>query len=498
MTRTRAVLAVLVALVLAATAVVGAVVPDASALPVGEGPVATVPADAGGVVCALGDAADGGGVDVIIATPSAPATAAPEVGAARTTVVVLGERPSRLVPAAIPPAAVVALGADVAAGGHVWVGWADAPAVVWREWRRPAAPGLPRGRTAAPCEAADRPTAHVLGLRTDGGNEARLRLANPYAFDATAAVTVITRDGSTTPMALRNLSVPAGETLDVRLNDHVPERADVAAIVEVLAGRVAVEGLQLAIAGLGGVDGLTIVPSSPTAAAEWTLPWVPGDAEAVVWVLNPSPREVEIELTIHAADGPGLPPELDTVTVGAGSVLGIPSSDLVPPGLAAVGLSMRSDTGPVVVGGALRIDPGDPAASGIAALPALAGPDTRWILAGLAGGERATRLQLVNIDTREVGVTLSLRTEGDGSGRTLTPVRIPAGAHRSIPLPVMPDRAWALEVVADGAVVAAREGTGEDDGQPVIAPGVPSSAWRGSTSAVTAVRRDGWTRTPLG
>jgi len=494
----RVLLAAGTAVVLAALAVLGAVLP---AVEGGRPDGVVLPAVAGGSVCPLGDTADGAALDLVLAAPGAAGAATATATDARATVVVLGDRPGRAAPAPLSPGAVAVVPVDVAAGGTTWVGWADAPVVAWREWRRPAAPGLPRGRGVGACVGAEATTWHVVGLRTDGGSEAVLRFANPYAVDATLAVTLVTTEGAVAPIALQNLSVPAAGTAELRVNDHVPERPDVAAIVRVTAGRAAVEGLQLALAGVGGVDGVALVPAATAPAPAWTLPWVPGGdgtaTTAWAWVLNPSERDVELEVTVHGADGPELPPGAEAVVVPAGRLVRVDAAELVPAGADAVGVTLRSPTDPVVVGGGLVVDPGDPAGSGIAALPAVPAGDRGWLLAGRQGEDRTTTVRLVNVDAEDATVALELRAPG-GAVRALPRVAVPAGAMRSVPVPVDPGAGWALEVVADGELVAAVTGRGSGAPEPVAAAGVPSAAWRSGGSGLVDVRRDGWTLTPAG
>lgn len=510
MNRARVLLAAGLGLAVAVLAVVGAVVPAAAP----TAPTAAVAAaaaaapaapDAGGAICPLGDAGDGAALDVVVAAPGAPEAAGagtdPDGSAgparARATVVVLGDRPARTAPAPLAPGDLAVVVADVAPGGSTWVGWADAPVVAWREWRRPGAPGSPRGRAAGACVRADAETWHVVGLRTDGGSEAVLRFANPFAVDATLAVTLVTTEGDVAPIALQNLSVAAGGTLDLRVNDHAPERPDVSAIVRVTSGRAAVEGLQLALAGVGGIDGVALVPAATAAATSWTLPWLPADGDAWVRILNPSERDVELELTVHGDDGPELPPGLDGVTVPAGRLVRVPAADLLPAGAAAVGVTLRSPTDPVVVAGAVVLDREDAAVSGLATLPAVPDGDERWLLAGVAGEGRRETVQLVNVDVAEVSATLTLRG-ADGSARDLGAVTVPAGGRREVVLPLVPDVGWSVEVAAGGAVVAARTGVGSEALDPVVAAGVPSRAWRAGAGGPLGIRRDGWTlRAPL-
>jgi hypothetical protein len=491
--RARVLLTVGLGLAVAALAVVGAVVP-----PIGPeaAPTASAAPVAGGVVCPLGDAADGAVLDVVVAAPAlaaAPSGAAADAAAARATVVVLGERPARTAPAPLAPGGLAVVGADVAAGGSTWVGWADAPVIAWREWRRPGAPGSPRGRAAGACVPAGATTWHVVGLRTDGGAEARLRFANPFAVDATLAVTLVTTEGDVAPIALQNLSVPAGGTLDLRVNDHVPERPDVAAVVRVTSGRAAVEGLQLALAGVGGVDGVAFVPAATETATSWTLPWLPAAGDAWVWVLNPGDRDVELEATVHGTDGPALPPGVEGVSVPAGRLVRVPAADLLLPGADAVGVTLRSPTDPVVVGGALWLAPDDPAASGLTSLPAVATGDAGWVLAGVGGEGRRETVQLVNVEVGDVTARLTLHGP-DGAVRDLPAVTVPAGGRGEVVLPLTADTGWTVEVAADGAVVVARTGAGSEAPDPVAALGVPSRAWRDAAAGAVGVRRDGWTR----
>jgi hypothetical protein len=455
--------------------------------------------DAGGVVCAAGASGER------IETENAFVVTAVTDGdddtiQARASLLVLGSASQRLVVEPLEPAGSIVVTAPLGIDGWLWSGWADRATVTWREWNSSGGPGLPRGRSAAACIATSAATFVVPGLRTDGGNEAYLTLANPFTADATFAVTFLTPLGRTEPIALRNVSVSAGTRVQVRVNDHLPREADVAAIVSVGAGRLAVEGYQLALAGVGGIDGLTIVQASTAPSTSWTVPWLVSDDQRStwLWVVNPEPRSVTLDVVVHTASGPTLPGDFESITVPALGVLRVPASDLAPRAGEPFGVTLTSDTTGVHVSAGLQVTGETVEMTGISTVLASPAGDERWLLAGRGAPERETTLHVVNLGEEEAGVSLALRVrEGEStssSPRSLADLVVPPGGVVRVRLPLPQDGVWSLEVSGPPDIVVGRTAFGQASLEPVVTSAVPSSAWRRPVLPLAGRPLDGWGR----
>jgi hypothetical protein len=504
--------ALLVALTLGVTGAPFARLGPAAAVPAG-GPTPGVPPDAGGSVCITGAGSNDPSADVLLFAPpvpsSSPAAAlavpgsdpvAPGTSDARGIVLAVREDGGRSVIGPLAPGELERVRIDLDADGWAWAGWVDHPLTVWQEWRTGGAPGEPRGAVAARCVPSDAPLWTVLGLRTDGGNESLLRIVNPYVADATFAVTLITPEGPSEPIALRNISVPGGTRVTVRINDHAPEQSDVAAVVTVGAGRVAVEGLQRAVSGVGGVEGVSVVPAVTTPSVTWTLPWVPlgpGVAGAV-WVLNPEPRAVVVQLTLHTPQGTAVAEGLDSIEVGPGALVRVESSDLELGGRRVLGLTLRSETTGVLVAAGAQFLADDPASTGIVRYPAAPAADPEWTIAGTSDPQRDTTLHVVNLAENDAVLRVALTFTADdqvsdGSVTTvIEPGTLAPGGVARILLPLDAPGVWSAVVTGGPALVVSRTAFGRELLEPVATDATPSRSWLSPARALAGRGLDGW------
>jgi len=484
---------------------------------------------AGGSVCVSGSAEEGPAVDLLLlAAPDGPPVDASPSDAsavtARGVLLTFGDAPQRQAIGPVAPGALELLDVATGADGWRWVGWADRPLVAWQEWRTPGVPGEPRGTIASECVPTDPATQTVIGLRTDGSHEALLRLANPFTADATFAVTFVTPDGIERPVALRNVSVTGGERVTVRLNDHVPEQSDIAAVVTVGAGRLAVEGLQRSIAAVGGVEGVAAVPAVAAPAVAWTFPWLPvgPDVEGSIWVLNPASRPVIVSVALHTPQGLTVPPDGGEVEIGPGAIVRLDAADLATDVASAFGVTVRSQTSEVIVGAGAAFLSSVPERSGLVRFAGSTSPDREWSVAGAAQPGRETVLHVLNLGEAEVRprvlLTVLPRTgggppgpgagvppdgddadgddadAGDGPPDRVVPDRPPADASATvrtieadviapggigrIVLPLDGARAWSAVVDGGEALVVARTTFGAELLEPVAMRATAATAWR--------------------
>ena len=477
-----------------------------------EPPVAAPPSpSAGGSVCVSG--AGPLRTDAELLLVAAPGTPPAEDVVARGMLLAFGTDaeadPRSTEVGALGPGRASRTAASLGPDGWLWVGWADRPLLALQEWSTPGAPGLPAGTVASACLPVDPPVQTVLGLSTVDGDEALLRLANPFAADATFAVTLVTPTEVLEPVALRNVSVQAGTRTTLRLNDHAPEQQDLAAIVTVGAGRLAVEGLQRSVAAVGGIDGLTSVPPISAPAVAWTVPWLPSgpDADGVVWIMNPAPRDVLVDVTVHTPEGASVPEGTSSIEMGPGELRRVVAADVAADDRPVLALTLRSQTTEVLVAAGARFRADDAARTGLVRTAALALPDIEWVAAGVTAPGRRTVLHVVNLSEEELAPSIVLTTlpepavaeEDAPAGAVpesvtveLTPAPIAAGAVGRIALPLEGAGGWSAVVSGGPGLVVSRTTLGDDQLGPVAIAAVPSRAWRTVPTMRPGRALEGW------
>lgn len=457
--------------------------------------------EAGGVACVTGVAEDVDRADLfMLAAPGQREGSSPGEGEGRSTrgvLLTLGEQGPRRAVGPLPPGTLERFDVALGAAGWLYAGWADHPVTVWQEWRTDGSPGQPRGSVVSTCLPTDASVQTVMPLRTDGGNEALLRIANPFQADATFAVTFVTSDGIREPVALRNVSVPGGARIEIRLNDHVPEESDIATIVRVGAGRLAVEGLQRSVAAVGGVEGIAAVPPVTTSSVVWSFPWLPvgPEVESAVWLLNPGPRSVEVQVSVHTPQGATVPEE-DVVEVGPGELVRIDAADLEVGGSRAFGVTLRSQTTGVIAAAGAAYLSQDDAMTGVVRYLAEAAPDPQWSVAGAAAPGRDSVLHVLNLAETEARprITLTSLPEDDGPATitVLEPGALAPGAVARIVLPLDGARSWAAVIEGGTALVVSRTTLGRALLEPVAISATPSRTWRSPQRPLQGRPLDGW------
>jgi hypothetical protein len=378
------------------------------------------------------------------------------------------------------------------------VRWRDAAVAVSREWRVEDVPALPAGTVAGGCTASAAGTHLVPGLSTTGGNEARLRLANPHRSPASAAVRFATPGDPEAPLVLQNLSIPPGAVREVIVNDVLPERDDLAAVVEVTSGRIAVEGVQLSRAVIGDVDGMSLLAATTDPAEDWTITWLADNdtSSAWLWVLNTADRTAAVELSLHTPEGGEVPFGLSEVSVPAGELRRVDMTGTFPDEVDQVAVTARSNGVPIVVSGAVSRTSGASERTGVT-VQLGAQSDPRWVVSGVGVEGRAERLRIVNPEGEPAVLDVAflegvrVRTPEELRGLELAPgstTVIELGSYVSASAP------WTAFVTArEGAVVVGRLGADTGDGplHLVASPGVPSSSWLTTGTGLLPVQRQG-------
>lgn len=384
--------------------------------------------------------------------------------------------------------------------------WRAAPTVLARSWRAPSGDDLPGGLFEGPCPVRPDDAWVVPGLATAGGAAARLHLANPFDGTATATVSFTTPLGPLEPTRLRNVVVPAHDTVTLDLNDFAPEEPDLGVVVDVVAGRLAVEATQIFSPAIGGVEGASLVRAATASSEEWTVPYVrlAGDeASAWLWVTNPGERAAEVRLTVHGEDGPQVPPDVGLV-VAPGTTERLDLTGIG--GGVPVGITLRTNEGaPVVVSGTTVFAGDDPATSGLTVVAGSEASSTPQVGLVAPRAGRILQLHVVNPTTDPATVDVTVAVDGTvQQPPELQGLVVPAGSRTRFGIGEYARGGDAVAVTVtptEGAVVAAllsRNGRGSLELVAQTLVQLPTFA----ATTPLGVRRDGTllsrTGTPLG
>lgn len=361
----------------------------------------------------------------------------------------------------------------------VSVRWEGGPAVA--SWR------IEAGDTpGAPCEPGPAETWHVAGLDTAGGSRSTLHLFNPFAADAVARITFATPEGRVALLLTDNLLVEAGRSARIDLGEFQPEQPDLGVTVEVLTGRLVVQG-ELVLDPSGeqpGPSGRALIPAATESGEQWSFGYARVDDTSSSWlsVVNIGDREAAVELHVSS---PAPEAGVQEHSVPAGGVRTIDLAELSQePEFGVVAQSVNEM--PIVVhrvttlraGGreGLAVSRGGQAAS-------------RWALVGGGGADRRGRVTVYNPGTD--AVTVDLRTLGDDPPEWRD-AEVPPNGWRSFNLvDAAPDRPQLpARVEASGPVVAELRSHHQSGALRLwTAVGVPADVWTGPPTRPT-VRRD--------
>ncbi|MEX0952567.1 MAG: DUF5719 family protein [Nitriliruptoraceae bacterium] len=378
--------------------------------------------------------------------------------------------------------------------GVTVVRWGGGPVAVHREWRFTGG-DLPPGIVAAGCVAGPSREWVVPGMVTSGGHEAILRLSNPHDTDASVGLQFLTPQGPESPLALQNVSVSARSTVEIVVNESLPERDDLSAIVRVATGRVVVEGMQLVRSAIGGVDGASALQAGGVPREIQTVGWIVDAPQRTswLWIVNPTDRTANVELTYHLLDGGRIPDGLEELSVPAGSMQRVDLSGTFDDD-EVVGVTARSDGVPVVVSAATRIADTAVDRTGFS-IQLAAEPSRDWVVAGAGTEDREEQLHLVNPGSASARVDVTVQTgQGPQQPPQLQGLVVGPGSRLAVDLgPWLEDAStWTVFVAADRGIVATRVGGAAVGPRRLVAvPGVSATSWTARGPTLVARRVDG-------
>lgn len=380
----------------------------------------------------------------------------------------------------------------------VEVTWSGPPVTVSRVWSLPGEP-IP-ATLAGPCQTTSAYGFVAPGFSTADGANARLRIANPYPTSASVAVRFFTPDGVEEPAVLSNVSISPFTVYEVNVNDVLPERDDVAAQIDLLAGRVAVEGTLYAAVTGNATRGMSLLPvvsreralvdTTPTTDEALGAPrYIHANAvtfdrdgqNSWLWLTNVSDDVARVDLVLHTPDG-AVPPEgLAEVSIPPLSVRRIAFANTFPADVTAAGVSGHTDSPAVFMSVGVDLA-GDEGPRGFA-VTAGQMADSRWVVSGPRSDRRSEQLLITNVSAEDISVDVWFNNgEAVSEPEELQGRLIPAGSSRVVDLDAYLVAGFgytAFVRAPDAAVVVASFGytTGATQEHLVVDGGVGSARW---------------------
>lgn len=156
-----------------------------------------------------------------------------------------------------------------------------------------------QGTDVGPCATSASDSWWFASGTTTTGVGYQLYLLNPFPDDAVVDLSFVTDDGSRVPTALQGKLVPAQSLTVLQIASQVPVNAQTTAHIDVLAGRVIAERIQIFEAE-GGPSGVSVTLGSNRLSEQWFFPdgrAVPGAGESYV-IYNPGETEAEVEFEL--------------------------------------------------------------------------------------------------------------------------------------------------------------------------------------------------------
>ncbi|NIR42289.1 MAG: hypothetical protein GWN79_29355 [Actinobacteria bacterium] len=341
----------------------------------------------------------------------------------------------------------------------------------------------PTGTDRAPCHTRTSTRWVVASGATRAaafGEEMFLVLMNPFQDDA---VVDIAFDADVGVDTLEGAVVPARRVVAIDVTAEVTVAARVSAILDVRAGRIAVNRMQirgLDSGGEGQGEGLTVTPAAIDTGPVWYLPTVHRAGRSdVVSVTNPSPTETaEVDLEI-VADG-DLRFDPVELTIRPGRTVQVVIDDEERLGsLGEFSVIARSLSGlPVAVMAESRRLPGDEAVPTTAATVGSDVAATRWI-APMEGDQSTLVILNPSADTI---ATVELRVADPDGETVVATVEVAQVSRAVIDIADLPGERPIVVVEASAPVVVGRDLVGVSSHRMSI--GVPAGGIR-TGAAVT-------------
>lgn len=188
----------------------------------------------------------------------------------------------------------------------------------------------PTGWAEAPCQSSTSQRWYFPSGNTTGSNSLYLALFNPTPTPDVVDVSFVTPKGVVHPINFQGLVVPSDEMTVESVSPYVQQQSNVAATVVTRTGRLVASELELFS---GNGTGMALVPGSPFAERDWTIPQSEEvtQGSSSIDVFNPGPTTQEVTLRARLGSG-ALSPYRARVSPDSTWVLSTGSQTRIPKG----------------------------------------------------------------------------------------------------------------------------------------------------------------------
>lgn len=262
----------------------------------------------------------------------------------------------------------------------------------------------PSGWAESPCQSSTSQQWYFPSGVTTGSNALFIALFNPTSTPDVVDVSFATLKGVVHPINFQGIVLQSGEMQVEPVSPFVQEQASVATIVKARTGRLVASELQVFS---GDGTGLALVPGSPHAERNWTIPLSEEIAtgSSSIEVFNPGPATQEVTVRATLSSGP-LSPFRARVFPDTSWVLSTGAQTRIPDGDPYSAVIEASGGSGVVVGRVIAAPsslqaPQDGMSMAVGSLTS-ATPSGRWVVPS-AGS--ATEPAVAGATPADLGVT---------------------------------------------------------------------------------------------
>lgn len=386
---------------------------------------------------------------------------------------------------------------------EIEVGSGEAPPALVVRWRGGPVVGSWRvdgdeQRLGDACAQSPAPRWTMTGAETTVGSTTRLHLFNPFGGDAVVRVAFATPEGRINLVSSDNVSVPAGQIVDLSINELQPEQPDLGIIVEVQAGRVIANALQrfgqpdLPEVELEGAEpptdpnapeGRTVLPATAVGSEAVGLAYNATGEATTSWVTvantDTRPANVAVDVT-DAIEGSTIDQE---IVVGPESVERIDLSGVSS--APNFGVTLTSTNGvPIAANGFVALTGDDKRVSAMRGVPEADAMNAQAV----APPGSTSEIALYNPGPGDATATVSVAGAVPDNWSSIA---LPAGSMQLLPFADADvSDGGPVEASADQPIYASlRLSTGDDRVDQFLAlPLVPANVWRGSAVAPPPVQ----------
>jgi hypothetical protein len=344
----------------------------------------------------------------------------------------------------------------------------------------------PSGWSQAPCRSDTSRQWYFPSGTTVGSNDIYLALFNPSSTPDVVDLTFVTPSGVVHPISFQGIVLQPGQTTAENVGTYVQNEQTVATTVTTRTGRVVASETQVLA---GPSSGLALVPGSPRAQRQWSIPQsqeVVGGTSSID-IFNPGPTTESVTVRTRLASGP-LPafharvlPDATWNLITSGQTR-IPKSGAGSAGNYATVVDATGGAG-VVVGRAVAGPSGSPApqaglSNAVDAMSA-SSPSGLWVVpspgtasAPAQSGAAPTALALTNPTGGTETYTVSVMTPS--GTRTITRGRLPPSTFIALSGSVLSAAGLNPLLVRASGPVAISQNVGPSGAYGVVTmPGIP-------------------------